>query len=71
MKEEFIGNVVSIKFNKKQHIGKIIDETKNTLKILIEEKQKTFIKKLIEIEYQGKIIQGTKITKRPEDRIKK
>ena len=71
MKKELIGNAVTITFNNKQHYGKVINETKNTLKLLVGTEEKTFIKKLVEIECQGTTIQGKTITKRPENRIKK
>jgi ribonuclease P protein subunit POP4 len=55
--------------------GKIIDETKNTFLIEIDDEKKRIAKYIasFEIEYKGKIItiNGSKITFRPEDRIKK
>ena len=55
--------------------GKIIDETKNTFLIEIDDKKKRIAKYIasFEIEYKGKkiTITGSKIAYRPEDRIKK
>jgi ribonuclease P protein subunit POP4 len=55
--------------------GKIIDETKNTFLIETDEKNKKIAKNIasFEFEYNGKkiTINGSKITFRPEDRIKK
>jgi len=70
MKHEFIGEKAEIKFNDKTYKGMIIDETKNMLSLKTKNQIKKFIKKTIEIKINGKIIQGKKITKRPEERIK-
>jgi ribonuclease P protein subunit POP4 len=55
--------------------GKIIDETKNTFLIEIDDKKKIIAKDIasFEFEYKGKkiTINGSKIAFRPEDRIKK
>jgi len=55
--------------------GMIIDETKNTFLIYIDDKQKKIAKNiaLFEFEINGKkiTINGSKIAFRPEDRIKK
>lgn len=54
--------------------GKIIDETKNTLKIRYKNKTKILLKNQITlaIKIKNKIIQikGEKLNKRPEERIK-
>ena len=55
--------------------GKIIDETKNTFLIEIDDKKKKIAKKIasFEFDYKGKKIKinGSKIAFRPEERIKK
>ncbi len=55
--------------------GEIVDETKNTFRIKVNDKEKTIAKKntLFEFEYNGKkiLIDGCKLIYRPEDRIKK
>ena len=54
--------------------GKIIDETRNTLKIQHKDKIKTILKNQITLEFtiKNKAIQikGEKLLKRPEERIK-
>ena len=55
--------------------GLIIDETKNTFHIEIENKKKIIVKKTAKFEFiindEKIIINGEKIVFRPEDRIKK
>jgi ribonuclease P protein subunit POP4 len=75
MYEEFIGlNVEIINSQNKTLIGKkgkIIDETKNL--IIIEEHNKKVTKILkngTSFKIKDKIINGSKIIKRPEDRVK-
>ena len=55
--------------------GLILDETKNTFLIEIDDQKKRIAKSIatFEFEIDGKkiIIEGSKITFRPEDRIKK
>ena len=78
-REEFIGRPVKIKECKDpEWIGKsglIVDETKNTFLIEIENEKKMIAKKTatFEFDYGGKKItlDGSKIVYRPEDRIKK
>jgi len=78
-KDELIGRFVKIvKCSDpvwKGKSGVIIDETKNTFLIKMNETQKKIAKKIatFEFEYDGKkiMINGSKITYRPEDRIKK
>jgi ribonuclease P protein subunit POP4 len=73
-KQEFIGKKVEIiksKNKEQENInGKIIDETKNTFKIKTDKKTITILKqdKIFKIENQK--IDGNKITKRSEERIK-
>lgn len=54
--------------------GKIIDETKNTLKIQHNNKTKIILKNQVTLEFTIKNkkiqIKGEKLTKRPEERIK-
>jgi len=78
-REELIGLYVKIKDCKDPcWIGKsgvILDETKNTFLLEIDDQKKTISKKIasFEFEYEGKkiTIDGSKIAFRPEDRIKK
>lgn len=78
-REEFIGLPVKIKECKDPDwIGKsglIVDETKNTFLIEIENEKKMIAKKTarFEFDYDGKKItlDGSKIAYRPENRIKK
>jgi len=70
LKDELIGKSAKIKYNKKEFEGKIIDETKNILIIKTKEGNKKIIKINSKIEIDGEIIDGKKINKRPEDRIK-
>ena len=70
MKEELIGKEAEIESNGKTHRGKIINETKNMIHLETKNKTKKFIKKTSKIKINGKIINGEKIAKRPEDRIK-
>ena len=78
-REELIGLNVTIKECKDPSwIGKsglIIDETKNTFLIEIDDKKKIIAKKtaIFEFNHGGKKItlDGSKIAFRPEDRIKK
>jgi len=78
-REELIGQQVTVKdctdpswIDKK---GLIIDETKKTFLIMIDNKQKMIAKKtaIFEFNIDGKqiILNGSKIVYRPEDRIKK
>ena len=78
-RDELIGLQVKIKdckdptWNGKS--GIIIDETKNTFLLEIEDKKKKIAKNIasFELKYKGKdiTINGSKIGFRPEDRIKK
>jgi ribonuclease P protein subunit POP4 len=55
--------------------GKIIDETKNTFLIEVNNKPKRIAKKIaiFEFSHQGRktIVEGSRLIYRPEDRIKK
>jgi RNase P/RNase MRP subunit p29 len=79
--QEFIGKQLTItkSKNKEQEniTGKIIDETKNTFTIRIQTEKKENKNKTIKILKSGKEfrinnqkINGNKITKRPDERIK-
>lgn len=78
-KEEFIGLPILIKECKDKEwvgkYGKVIDETKNTFLISMNFGIKRIAKKIaiFEFEYSNEKfeINGSKITYRPEDRIKK
>jgi ribonuclease P protein subunit POP4 len=78
-RDELIGLHVKIKECKDPSwVGKsgiILNETKNTFLLEINDKKKTIAKNIasFEFKYEGKIItiNGSKISFRPEDRIKK
>ena len=78
-KEEFIGLPVSVRHsNDPSWIGKsgiIINETKNMFEIRINKKNKRIEKKNSRFEFEYKlnkiILNGSQISYRPEDRIKK
>jgi len=50
--------------------GKIVDETKNTLVLDTKKGEKILFKNNIKIMIGNKIIEGKKLLKRPEERIK-
>ena len=78
-KDELIGLIVKIKdCSDPKWIGKsgiILDETKNTFLIEIDDKPRRIAKNIaiFEFDFEGKkiAIDGSKIAYRPEDRIKK
>ena len=78
-REELIGLKVKIKECKDPNwidkSGLIVDETKNTFLLKIDDEQKMIAKNIatFEFSYDGKKItlDGSKIAFRPEDRIKK
>jgi len=78
-RDELIGLKVKIKECKDPNwVGKsglLLNETKNTFLIEVDNQKKTIAKNIAiyEFEIEGKkiIIDGSKITYRPEDRIKK
>jgi RNase P/RNase MRP subunit p29 len=76
-KDEFIGLQVKIKECKDPSwVGKtglILDETKNTFLIEINDQHKMIAKKIAAFDFEGNkiAIDGSKIAYRPEDRIKK
>jgi len=73
-KQEFIGKTIIITKSKNKNqegtTGKIIDETKNTFKIKTTKKTITILKNEKTFTIQNEKIEGNKITKRPEERIK-
>jgi len=78
-REELIGLHVTIKECKDSkwtgRSGIIIDETKNTFLIRINDENKRIAKKIAKFEFEHDekktILKGSRITYRPEDRIKK
>ncbi len=72
--QEFIGKQVKIISSKnkqqEQITGLIIDETKNTFTIQTKNKEMMIFKKDKQFELNNQKIDGNKITKRPEERIK-
>ncbi|MFX1513760.1 MAG: ribonuclease P protein subunit [Promethearchaeota archaeon] len=75
LKEEFLGKQVSVQYNQQEFNGKVIDETKQMIKIRTEKKEVLLPKaqSKIKIKYEGKflVINGTRLIGRPADRIKK
>ncbi|MCX6707821.1 MAG: ribonuclease P protein subunit [Candidatus Woesearchaeota archaeon] len=77
MKKELIGmSATIIDSRNKSNIGingKIIDETKNCIMIKTEKGEKKMIKDNITIEFDGsrKVIEGSMLSGRPEERIKR
>jgi len=69
-KKEFIGKTAEIMYAGKLFTGTVIDETKNTLTLETKTKQIKIIKQNAKITIQNYQINGKKIAKRPEDRIK-
>ena len=65
---EFIGKNASVK--NRNIKGKIIDETKNTFTIQQENSRKIIQKKDNSFEIENKIIEGSTILMRPEERIR-
>ena len=76
MKNELIGHEIKVTENNNKTcigmMGKIINETKNTLTIRIKNKgTKQLIKDQITFKINNQIIKGKNITFRPEDRTKR
>ena len=69
-REELIGLEVKIQYNKKTFEGIIVDETKNMIHLKTKKDIKKLIKKNLIIYTNDKKIKGSKIQKRPEERIK-
>lgn len=70
VKKEIVGKEATAEYAGRKIRGKIIDETKETIVLKTDNKKITIIKKNTKIEIDGIKIEGKKITKRPEDRIK-
>ncbi len=70
MRTEFIGKHAVARYAGRTFEGIIVDETKNTIKIETEKKIITVIKKEATFKINDKLVEGRKIAKRPEDRIK-
>ena len=76
-KHEFIGLDVEILNSSDPSIqglsGMIVDETKNTFVVDIDGREKRISKKIVRLGIRNTdiIVDGAKITYRPEDRIKK
>ena len=70
VKHELIGKTITV--NNEQ--GKVIDETKNTITVQIEEKRKKFLKNNITFTttHKGKKVRinGKILTKQPQERLK-
>ena len=79
VKDELIGRHVTIKAcTDPEWVGKsgtILDETKQTFLIEIDDQEKRIAKQIATFEFERKgkkiIVEGSKLTFRPEDRIKK
>ncbi|MEK6899549.1 MAG: ribonuclease P protein subunit [Nanoarchaeota archaeon] len=73
---ELIGEEIEVTDSKnKSNLGvkgKVIDETKETITIQMDDQKVILMKKIItfKLAKSGKIISGDQIAKRPEDRLK-
>ena len=73
---ELIGEHVSVIHSNNKSligmVGKVVDETKMTLVIETEKGSKVLLKSSITIKMgrTGKVLEGTRLLKRPEERIK-
>jgi len=74
LRKEFIGLDIIITSSKNKTLvglkGKIINETKNTFEIKTTKETKMIMKNISTFEINKETIQGKKITKKPQDRIK-
>ena len=78
IKEEFIGKETEIVSSRNKQLwgmkGKIVDETRNSFKILVPKGNfkefKIVMKMGNTFRIGNKVFEGSKLTKRPEDRIK-
>lgn len=75
MKEELIGKKIKIIDSKNPQLigveGTIIDESKNMLSIEKDGKVIQIVKDQCVFDVEGQTVEGEKIAKRPEERIKK
>ncbi len=75
-RKELIGKEIKLLESTNQHQkgweGRIIDETKSTLKLEVGTKEKTLFKSniIFLLKKENLIINGREISKRPEERIK-
>jgi len=74
IKQELIGKTITVIDAKNPTIngikGKVVNETKNTLTIKTEKKEKTIPKNQIIIQINNQKIYGKMLSFKPEDRIK-
>ena len=74
LRKPYTGLDIIIKESKNKTLinveGKIIEETKNTFKIKTKEGNKTVLKKACTFKINNQKIDGKKINKKPQDRIK-
>ncbi len=75
VKKELIGSWIEVVDSKNKTLlglkGKVVDETKFTLKIQTKDKMKRLIKSQIVLKIGDYLVKGEKLVGRPEDRIKK
>ena len=75
VKKEFIGSYIEVIDSKNKTLvglkGKVVDETKFTLKINTTKGIKRLIKAHVLLKIDNNLVKGDKIVGRPEDRIKK
>lgn len=78
LKDEFIGCPVEIVRSRNKQLiglsGKIVDETQQSFKVLVNKRTfrefKIILKRDAAFMIDGKLVDGNKILKRPEERIK-
>ena len=70
MNKRIIGKNAEVLSQGRRFIGTIIDESKNMIHLKTKEGNKRFIKTEVTLKIDETIINGKKITKRPEERIK-
>ncbi|HYD03490.1 MAG TPA: ribonuclease P protein subunit [Alphaproteobacteria bacterium] len=78
IRDEFIGESIEIVSSRNKQLigltGKIVDETRDSFKVLVNKRNfrefKMIFKKGNTFKIGGFVVQGLKIAKRPEDRIK-
>ncbi|MEK6963447.1 MAG: ribonuclease P protein subunit [Nanoarchaeota archaeon] len=72
--EEYIGSMLEVVQSPNSSLtglhGKVINETKYTFVIETDKKEKRIMKKGNTFHINGKEVQGSLITKRPEERLK-
>jgi len=74
LRQEYIGSPIEIASSRNKSLaglkGIIIDETKNTFKVRCGDKIKIILKQGCTFKIKNQMIEGNKILKRPENRIK-